>query len=404
MLAILRHPKYRFFFANTLCRDLGVIVFFVSNGWLALTLTDSPFWVGATAGSVGVGLAGFSVFGGVLADRLDRKKLLMGAQVWMAVVATVMAALVATGRVELWHLMLAGFSFGVSNAVELPSRNAFTMDLMGRGNLLRGVATNFVTAQIMGIAAPIVAGQVLEAFDDSWAYVVVAGSNMVAVTMLLPLRYQRPAVAEHRTPLRDLREGLAYGFRTPLIRGLILLGITGEVFGWSHETMLPVMAGDVLKVGAAGLGYMLSAAGAGSLAFTLVLANLRDIRRKGLVAVVAAAGFGLFLVAFAYSPWFSLSLLLIALAYGMGHVYEAVVTTALQTAVPDGMRGRVLSFQTAVWGISSLAGFVAGAIANALGAPAAIAIGGGVLVVSALSLMPMASRLRERPEAKGELG
>jgi MFS family permease len=379
-----------------------VIVFFVSNGWLALTLTDSPFWVGATAGSVGVGLAGFSVFGGVLADRLDRRKLLMGAQVWMAIVGTVMAVLVATGRVEVWHLMVAGLSFGMSNAVELPSRNAFTMDLLGRENLLRGVATNFVTAQIMGIAAPLVAGQVLERFDDSWAYVVVAGSNVLAVTLLLPLRYQRPEVSQHRTPLRALREGLAYGIKTPMIRALILMGLAAEIFGWSHETMLPVMAGDVLKVGAAGLGYMLSAAGAGSLVFTLILANLRDIRRKGLVVALAAAGFGLFLMAFAYSPWFPLSLLLIAVAYGMGHVYEALVTTALQTAVPDEMRGRVLSFQTAVWGISSLAGFVAGAIASALGAPAAIAIGGGVLIVSALSLLPMASRLRERAEAARE--
>ena len=399
MLAILRNPKYRFFFANSLCRDLGAIVFMVSNGWLALTLTDSAFWVGATAGAVGVGLTSFSVFGGVLADRLDRKKLLMGAQVSMAVVGAVLAVLVATDLVEVWHLMVGGLVFGVTSAVELPSRNALTMDLVGKENLLRGAATNFASSHLMSIVAPIVAGLVLDAFDDSWAYVVVCGANVVAVGMLLPLRYQRAEISQHRTPLRDLREGLRYGIGTPMIRGLILLAVVAEVFGWSHETILPVMAGEVLKVGASGLGYMLSAAGAGAVVFTFALTSLREVKRKGLVVALAACGFGVFLVVFAYTPWFSVSLLVIALAYGMGMTYETVLTTALQTAVPDEMRGRVLSFQTAVWGISSLAGFVAGAIAGVLGAPAAIAIGGGVLIVSALSLLPMAARLRERPEA-----
>ena len=202
----------------------------------------------------------------------------------------------------------------------------------------------------------------------------------------------------HDPPWRSFKRGAAYVFGTPNVRTLILMGLVGESFGWAHISMLPVVARDVLDAGVSGLGYLQSASFAGLLFSTVAISSRRDIRRKGRLLIGGAAGFGLLLVAFAASTHLPLSLALLAAAYASGAVYEVSLTTIIQTVVPDEMRGRVVSFQAFTWGVNGTSGFHMGAMAGLLGAPAAIAVGAGVMLANLLRLAPGASRLEEMGE------
>ena len=249
------------------------------------------------------------------------------------------------------------------------------------------------------------AGAVVSTADIGWAYVIMGAAYGAAAAVLLGLKIEpreRRTDGETSSPWSDLKQGFRYVFTTPVVRTLILMALVSEAFGWTHETMLPVMARDELKVGAAGLGYLLAAAGGGGLIATLVLSSLGDVKEKGRLLIGGYGGFGLFLVLFAASRWFPLSMVLLALAYSVAVMYETAISTLLQTVVPDEMRGRVLSFQVSAWGLTGVSGFLTGAIALALGAPVAIAIGGGVLLLNAARLAGRTSRFRSAAEEAGD--
>ena len=368
-------------------------------GWLVLSVTDSPFWVGAVAGMTGVGMLSLGALGGVLADRLERRKLVMAGHVVRGGVIFALAMLIFTDRVELWHIMVVGLLDGMIIAVKVPARLALTLDVVGRDLLLKATAANFAAMTIMGIVSPLVAGAVVELFHLAWAYVIIGGAEVASALALVRLQVERRERTHRQTPWADLKEGVGYVLRARTVRMLILLGLMIEVFGWSHEFMLPVMARDELKVGAAGLGYLIAAGGAGATFSTLLISSFGDFGNKGRLMIVGLIGYGLGLMLFAFSPWFPVSLALIALTYAMGMLYETTASTLLQTIVPDEMRGRVLSFQALSWGLSGLSGFHTGAIASRLGAPVAIAIGAAVLVLNAARVSRSVTRIEEEPAA-----
>ena len=401
MQLIFQNPRFRLLWISVAFNDMGIFLYFMVQGWLVLTVTGSPFWVGATMGMAGLGTMAFSPLGGVLADRLDRRSLIIGGQLVQAAYASLMAALVLSDQIQLWHILLVAFVDGGVASIKIPAREALTLDLVGRENLLRATAANFMAMTLFGMAAPLIGGVVITAFDIGWAYVIWAGVSMAAAVVLMRLTGvpRRPSKARG-SPLQDLKIGIRYALTTPTVRTLLLIILVTEIFGWAHESMLPVMARDELDVGASGLGYLLSAAAAGALVGTLVVSAMGDIKEKGRLMVVGQAGFGLFLVLFALSSSFPLSMVLLALAYALGVAFEAIIVTLLQTSVPDEMRGRVLSFQAFMWGISFSAGFHTGAIASAVGAPVTIAIGGGVVLLNALRLLPTMSRFRESAETE----
>ena len=387
MLLILHNSRFRRVWLNAITNDMALMVFFTVNGWLALSITDSAFWTGFTAGMGGIGLMITSLFAGVLVDRLDRRKLIMVSQIAQAVLFAIVAALIFTDNIGLWQILLVSFLDGVIVAVKVPSRMALTLDVAGRENLLKANAANFAAMTSMGIVIPPLAGMIVAAFDIGWAYVLMSATLVTSAAIISTLRgVERPAKEAPATPMQDLKEGLRYVFATPSVHLLILMGLSSEAFGWAHETILPVMARDVLHTGPAGLGYIISAGSVGALITTLMLSSLGDVKHKGRLFVGGYVGFGLFLIFFAASPWLWLSLLFIALAYANVALYETLLSTLLQTAVPDAMRGRVISFQIFTWGVTGVSGFHTGAIASRLGARVAIALGGGVLILSGLRL------------------
>lgn len=398
MLLILRHPQFRLLWTSGAIGALGGIMFMMAHGWLALTVSNSPFWVGAAAGMGGLGLVCFSTLGGVLADRVSRRKLVIGGGLAQAGMALVLAVLIFTDHVRLWQVLTVALAVGVVDAVRLPAFIALTVDVVGRSQLLKATAANFAALGVAGMIAPLAAGALVSIWGIEWVYLAMCGSYLAGTAVLLRLADPSPAPtargAPRSSPWLSLKQGARYVLTTPAVRTLILMQLVGEAFGWAHIWMLPVMARDVLDVGASGLGYLMSASFAGMLVTTLIISSVGGFRNKGRSAVFGYGGFGLLLVLFAASRYFPLSLVLIAAAYAVEAVYEATVFTLVQSSVPEEMRGRIASIQTTTWGLTGLSGFHTGAIASRVGAPLAIAIGGGVVLLNALRLWPSMGRGR----------
>ncbi|MCI0439164.1 MAG: MFS transporter, partial [Chloroflexi bacterium] len=300
MRLIIENARFRLLWFSGTVNNLGIILYFTVHGWLTLAVTDSAFWVGATAGVHGVALVVFSVLAGVLADRFDRRRLLLYGQTIQAAMAFAIAALVFTEQIALWHILLAGILEGMVVAVKVPCRMTLTQDVVGRERLLSATAANMVSMTAMGIGAPLLGGFVVGVFDIAWGYVIIGGAYLVASLLLTALRGVPRLARTLSTPWQDMKSGVHYVFATPAVRALILLGVTSEVFGWAHESMLPVMARDVLKVGPQGLGYLLAAGSVGGFLSTQDISSRRDIQNKRRMLLLGYAGFGVFLVLFAF--------------------------------------------------------------------------------------------------------
>ena len=397
MLLILRNSRFRLLWASSVVSEMGIMFHFTAHGWLTLTVTDSAFWVGAVSGAAGGSTILFSTVSGVLADRLNRKYLILITLVCQALVASALAALIFTEQIQLWHILLASVIDGGMMSIRVPSRMALIMDIAGRRNIQNATAANLAAMTGTGIIIPPLAGRLIETQGIAWAYVSMSSAFVLSTVMLTLLSGVKGA--ERRgvsSPVQDFAEGVKYVFTTPAVRLLVLLMLTSEIFGWAHEAMIPVMAREVLETGPAGVGYLIAAGSAGALLSSLILSAVGDISRKGIVLIGGYIGFGAFLIMFALSKSIILSLALICAAWASVAMYETMLSTLLQTSVPNEMRGRVLSFQTFTWGISGLSGFQTGAIAAFLGAPLAIGIGGGVLVLNGLrQVRAIAARYRE---------
>lgn len=398
MRLLLNNKRFRLVWLITLFDEAGLMVYFTVQGWLALMLTDSPFWVGATAAMNGVALMLFSLIGGVLADRVNRKTVLLLSMTIQASLAFFTAILIFTNLIELWHVLAIAFLRGSAGAVKLPSKMAIVLDVVNRKDVLKATAANFFGMGFVGIIIPTFAGLVIQSFGIAWAYIIMGVAWSLGPITLFWLNNITSIKDVTRSPLQDFRQGLKYVFTTPTVRTLILMGLFADFFGWGIEAMLPVIVREVLHVGPAGVGYMFSAASIGILLSTLVISNMQEIKNKGYLLVSGYIGFGVFLILFAMSPWLILSLVLMGLIGISAGAAEATIHTLLQTTVPDEMRGRVLSFRAFSFGASGSSGFYTGGIASFLGAPIAIAVGGGILVLHGIGMIRgLGSRFLESP-------
>ena len=383
MQLILQNRQFRLLWFSHGFSEISLGMYIMVHGWLALTVTDTPFWVGATAGMSGLGLMSAAVVGGVLLDRVDRRMLIVGSLMTNAAWLLALAGAILWSEVRLWQILTVAYFAGIAQGVISPTGKALTLDLVGRERLLSATAANYTVMSTTGIVAPLVAGVVVSTFDIGWAYVIMGAASLTSAMSAL-LIGNVPRVRRSRgSPLQDLKEGVRYVFTSTTIRSLLFLALIGDVFGMGHEIMLPVMARDVLHIGPSGLGFLISAGMAGGAVSALVLASLGDIKQKGRLLVIGYGGFAVFLLLFTVSRSFPLSMALLAMGWATWMAYEASLGTLLQTVVPNEMRGRVLSAHSFSWGATGFSGFHTGAIATLLGAPLAIAIGAGVLLLNA---------------------
>jgi hypothetical protein len=322
--------------------------------------------------------------------------MLMSSQALAAAVAIPLAVLTLTGRVELWHVLVGVSVLGVADAVHWTSRNALTYDLVGPGTVLNAMAVNYLAFNMLRVISALAGGFLIASVGTGGAFSLAAMSNLLAMALLSRLRTPPVAIRRRDPLLTTVWEGLRFAMKPGPHRSLLLLSLIGEVFGYSHMVMLPVMARDVLGVGATGLGYLWAAAGVGGFLANLALASQGDIRAKGWLLMGGTAGYGLFLMLFAVSPWFGLALLFIGVAAASAVTYDVTLSALLHMAVPDQVRGRVMGIYSMTWGFMPMGGFQAGAIAGVLGAPFAIGIGGAVLLLAGLRTLPLVRRFNSQ--------
>jgi MFS family permease len=401
MFRALSHRNYRVFWIGAFLSNVGTWMQAVAQGWLMLQLTNSALWLGidgfmATAPGFFLTLAG-----GVFADLVDRRRLLLYTQVVAGLAAVALATLVWTNHVNKW--MILGFSFvtGCCMALAGPSYQAMTFDLVGREDLANAVALNSSQFQLSRVIGPVFAGLGFKFFSVAGCFYL-NGLSFLAVVLALRMVHFKEAVKyghsvkDRRALWRDLIDGFRYVRNRPRVSSLLLMSSVTSLFGAPYITMIPVFARDIFHLGATGLAWMMGVAGAGAFFGALFLAYLGDFKRKGWSVLGGAFGFGVFLIAFAQATHLWLSL---AFLFGVGFTVVtsvAVTNTLLQQLVTDEMRGRVMSmFILSFIGAMPIGNLLAGAIAHSYGAPFALA-GGGVCIIIYITFVTLRNdRLRE---------
>ena len=360
----------------------------LSQGWLVLQLANSAFWVGLAAGFRGASQALFSVLGGPIVDRINRRRLLLAAQLAGAVGALTLGLLQLNHTARLWHVFCYLVLAGLVVAVGRPAAGGLMYDVVGAQRLLNASAFQFMAASLVRIAGAVAGGFIIDRLGVGKNYILVSGAYCGGAAALLLLRSPASAARATEPFVQAVTAGVGYVLRAPRIRTLLLLCLLVEAFGFVYQAMMPVMARDVLRVGGIGLGYLTAMVGVGQLMATLLVASRGDLRNKGTMLVFASIGFGMFIVAFGLSPWFVVSLFAVMVAGALGSTYDTSMSTMLSIAAGDKVRGRVLGLYYSIMGVSAV-GWLGIAVVAALSTmPIALAVSGSIVTLGALGLRP----------------
>ena len=386
----LRHRNYRLFFGGQLVSLVGTWMQQLAQGWLVLQLTNDPLALGVVAAAQFLPVLVFGLFGGILADALPKRRTLIGAQAVAMLLAFALFGLSAAGVVEVWHVLVLALLLGCTNAVDMPTRQAFAVEMVGREDVGNAIALNSALFNMARIVGPAIGGLTIGAFGIPVAFllngisflaVIVAYLMMRDAELHLPPTPTRPGsigeVVEH------LAEGLAYVRRTGIVLMAILMIAVVATFAMNFTVLLPPLARDVLGLDATGFGFLMSAMGLGSLTAALGIAFAG--RTGPRVIVAGAFALGVFQIVLGLSRSFPLSMVAIYLA-GFGAIaMAATANTVIQLTVPDRLRGRVMSVYTTVFaGSTPVGGVLVGAVASGFGTPVAIVVGGVASIAAAI--------------------
>jgi MFS family permease len=382
----LRHRDFRLLWFGVLGSLTGYWVHFVAQGWLVYELTGSAFLLGVVGAAGSLPSLLFALVGGVLADRVDRRRLLIVTRLFYAVLAALLTMLTATGLITVWQLAVIAFLAGTVLAFDMPTRQALVPSLVGGEDLPNAVALVGMAFNGTRVIGPAIAGTLLASLGATWCFALTVVGHVAMVIMLLLMRSTPPPLRAARSlgVMRSLGEAFAYIWRTPRILGTLTIATVVSLFGMPYVTFLPIFAEEYLGVGAPGLGMLVTATGIGATASLLTLATAREVRHRGKLTLYGAGAFGLLVVAFALSRSFWLALILLALVGAMTSASFSSAATVLQGEVPDALRGRVMSVYILTWGLVPLGQLGLGALAEQTGVAVAVALGGLVCAVLAV--------------------
>ncbi|MCX6048256.1 MAG: MFS transporter [Chloroflexi bacterium] len=377
--AALQSPNYRLWFIGQLVSVVGTWMQSTAQGFLVFQLTHSTAYLGYVGFAGGVPPLLLMLFGGVIADRVSRRNLLVITQSTMMLLALILAVLTFTGLVQPWHIVLLALGLGLANAFDAPAAQAFVLELVDREQLPNAIALNGSLGNLATVIGPTVAGLTYAAFGGAWCFTINAISYIAVIVALLMMRLPvHVVVPRTQSALVQLKEGVRYTFAHPLLRTLMFLPLTGVLFAATYATLLPAWAVEVLHGDATTNGFLQSARGAGSLLGALMIAALAHWGGQGRWLTIGMFVYPLFVLILAGTRTTGLSMLaLIGLGWG-GMVFYNMANTLLQTHVADEFRGRVMSIYSLImFGGIPLGALWAGTLAHFIGAP-------WTLVVSAI--------------------
>jgi MFS family permease len=377
LLRALRHRNYRLFFGGQIISVTGTWMQSVAQGWLVYRLTGSAELLGFIGFASHIPLFLLAPLGGAVADRFSRHRVIVASQGAAMLQAAVLAALTLSGRVQVWHVAALAAFLGIVHAFDVPARQAFVIDMVGRDDLINAIALNssiFNGARMIG---PAVAGVLVAVIGEGWCFFVNAVSYGAVITGLLAMtRTARGHNARREAVLAETIAGFRFVARTAPVRSLLLLLGLVSLVGMPYLVLMPIFADDVLHGGARGLGLLVGATGAGAFTAALTMAARRGVRGLGRWVALAAAGFAVSLLLFSLSRSFPLSVALLLPTGFCMMVQMASSNTLVQAMVPDELRGRVMAvYSMMILGMAPFGALLAGALAQRLGAPTTVALG-----------------------------
>jgi MFS family permease len=384
VLRSLRHRNYLLFFSGNLISLIGTWMQSVAQAWLVYRLTGSSLLLGTVTFASQIPIFLFSPFGGAIADRHSRHRIVIATQAASMILASILAALTFAHVIQEWHIIVLAILLGVVNAFDVPARQAFLVEMVGKEDLTNAIALNssmFNGARVIG---PAIAGLLVAGIGEAWCFFANAVSYIAVIAGLLMM--QLPPWSRN-PPATSTFGHIAEGFRYVLNHAPVrdILGLVGMISlaGMPYTVLMPVFADHILHGGASAMGLLMGTSGVGALAGALLLAARTGLKGLGRWIAVGCVIFGVGLVAFGYSRVLYLSLALMLPVGCSMMVLMASCNTLIQSMVSDHLRGRVMSVYSMMFmGMAPLGALAAGAFANRLGAPFIVAAGGVVCIVT----------------------
>lgn len=384
-LAALGHRDFRLLYLGLVVSTIGSQITRATTAWQIYELTGSAAALGLAGLFSALPLIPMSLLGGALADAVERRRLMMVTTSLALLTVASLAALTAFGDIQVWHLYGAGFMITITSVLERPARQALIPSLVPREHLLNAYTLMTSLVQAGSLIGPVIAGAALVAGGAALAYAIDAVTFLAVLAALVLLRVKVTVGGSRNVSLGSVAEGLRFVWSKQIIVGLFGLDLAAMLFGY-YPTLLTVFARDILKVGEVGFGLLTAAPAAGSLLGASLMLWLGSVRCPGWLMLGAVAAYGVALAGLGLSVWFPLSLLFAALLGVTDAISMAIRHTAVQLSTPDELRGRVSSaMQISVQGGNSLGAINAGFAASALGAGPAVALGGGLVLLSVIA-------------------
>ncbi len=389
MLRALNHRDFRLFWSGQLVSLVGTWMQTVGQSWLILELTDSPFQLGLISTLQFAPLLLFSLVAGAVTDRLPKRRLIIATQTVLMILAFTLSALAWTGLVQYWHVAVLATLLGAANTLDMPARQSFTVEMVGKADLMNAIALNsamFNSARILG---PAVAGLLVARYGVALAFFVNGMSFVAVITALLFIRAEgRPRKRAAATIGEEIRAGLGYVWRTPRVALILSLLLAVSIFVFNYSVLVPLLAKVVLQRGAEGYGLLMAALGAGALVAALVLAVWSQSRPPLPMVVMPAILLCTAALAMAAVKVFWLAAVLLFVMGFAQIVFTASCNTTVQVTVPDELRGRVMSLYILMFaGVTPIGSFFTGSLTEFFGVPVGFLAGGGLGLLSLLGIL-----------------
>jgi MFS family permease len=392
----LRNPNFRLFWSGNFLSNIGTWMQNVAQGWLVLTLTNSAFWLGVVGFAGSIPFLIFTLFGGVIADRVNKRKLLLVTQTVMMLLAFALAALAWFKVITVWEIVLLAFLNGMAMAMNAPSYQALVPRLVKREDLTNAIALNSAQFNMSRILGPTLGGYAMALFGVAGNFFLNGISFLAVLFALTRIQYPEDPPSHHPSLLTSLREGFAYvrGNRQMLV--LVWMTAVASLLAIPFITFIPFFARMQLHTGETGLGWLLAASGFGAVMGAVTVAAITKLHHRGAVVAFGGCVFFSAIIGFCYSTNFTLSQCLLLVEGYSAILMISSFNVAIQHLSSDAMRGRVMSiYATSFLGLPPVGALLAGEMSRHIPTPHALAAMSGVALILYLGFYAFSQPLRE---------
>lgn len=395
MSRALRHRNFQLFFSGQLISLIGTWMDNVAEGWLVYRLTKSPLLLGVAtfAGQIPVFL--LAPVGGMIADRWDRRKVVIGTQIASMILAGILAGLTLAGIVTVWEVIVIAVLIGMVNAVDIPTRQAFLVEMVGREDLMNAIALNSSMFNAARVVGPSIAGLLVAWKGEGWCFLLNSLSYIAVIAGLFAMKIARKAAEHIASPLDHIAEGFRFARNTGPIRSILMLIALVSLVATPYTVLMPIFAAQILHGNARTLGILMGASGLGAMSGALLLAGRSRIQGLGRWVAMSGAGFGISLICFSFSPWLPLSVAFLVPVGFCAMVELGACNTLIQAMVPDRLRGRIMALYSMMFmGMVPIGALLSGFLADHIRAPWTVAIGGFGAILGAIAFGRHLPKLR----------